>query len=205
MKETPKNLNYLGVDQIYVFGSNLAGKHGAGSAKKATEFFDAEYGNPEGLQGKCYAIPTKDEKIETLPISMITIYVERFLNFVKANPEYDFLVIEIGCMLAGYKPIDIAPLFIRGKHFPNLSLPKSFINVIDALIDGDGYRSRYTVGEKCFVCKEEAYHKVNENVFDDDPIQTRHELTTYLCCKHFQMIMGNFAKKMCDNNKHPSF
>lgn len=47
-------------------------------------------------------------------------------------------------------------------------------------------------GERCH-CGEPAEHKVEETIFDDDPIQSRHPLTAYICHKHFREIMGPFA------------
>lgn len=61
--------------------------------------------------------------------------------------------------------------------------------------------SRYCVGVKCqFVkdpqlggspqCGDPASHKVGEEIFDDDPIPHRHNLTAYLCCRHYRLVMG---------------
>lgn len=47
-------------------------------------------------------------------------------------------------------------------------------------------------GERCH-CGEPAEHKVEETIFHDDPIQSRHPLTAYICHKHFREIMGPFA------------
>jgi hypothetical protein len=47
-------------------------------------------------------------------------------------------------------------------------------------------------GERCH-CGEPAEHKVEETIFHDDPIQSRHPLTAYICHKHFREIMGSFA------------
>ncbi len=49
-------------NQIFVFGSNVDGLHYGGAAKQAMEF-GAEFGNPVGLQGQTYAIPTIDLKM----------------------------------------------------------------------------------------------------------------------------------------------
>ena len=51
-------------DTIFVFGSNPEGRHGSGSAKCAIDKFGAIYGQGEGLQGQCYALPTKDLRIK---------------------------------------------------------------------------------------------------------------------------------------------
>ena len=50
---------------IFVFGSNLAGRHGAGAALCALREHGAIYGQGVGLQGNSYAIPTKDSKFKT--------------------------------------------------------------------------------------------------------------------------------------------
>jgi len=45
--------------EIFVFGSNLAGRHGAGAAKIANRLYGAIYGAGVGPMGNSYAIPTK--------------------------------------------------------------------------------------------------------------------------------------------------
>ena len=56
-------------NQIFVFGSNLAGRHGKGAALAAHKNYGAEYGVGIGRTGMCYAIPTKDKNFVTLSIS----------------------------------------------------------------------------------------------------------------------------------------
>lgn len=115
-------------DRIFCFGSNLAGRHGAGAAKDARLFHGAIYGKGIGLQGKSYAIPTKDENLRTLPIEAIQVHVSKFMAFARQNPEMEFEVTKIGCGLAGYTPADIGPLF-RGAP-RNCHLPREFIEAI---------------------------------------------------------------------------
>ena len=112
-----------GMNNIFVFGSNLAGIHGAGAALHAKLHYGAPYiknvtaewgvkgKNGVGLQGSAYAIPTKDEWIKTLPIERIEPFVKEFIEFAKANNEMNFNVARVGCGLAGYKEHQIAPLF----------------------------------------------------------------------------------------------
>lgn len=114
--------------KIFCFGSNLAGRHGAGAALWARKHRGAIYGQGVGLQGQSYAIPTKDENIKTLPLERIKLYVEDFLNFARENPLLVFEVCRIGCGLAGYKPEDIAPMFIG--HPDNVILNEDFWNVL---------------------------------------------------------------------------
>ena len=57
-------INELKENEVFVFGSNPEGRHGAGAAKVAREQFGAVYGQGEGLQGNAYALPTKDLRVK---------------------------------------------------------------------------------------------------------------------------------------------
>lgn len=96
---------------IFVFGSNLAGKHGAGAARFAVQHARAVYGIGLGYQGNCYAIPTKDKNIITLPLYIIKEYVDDFIEAAEDNFEDTFFVTAIGTGLAGYSHSEIAPMF----------------------------------------------------------------------------------------------
>lgn len=96
---------------VMVFGSNEAGVHGAGAAKFAKENHGAKLGMSYGHIGNSFAIPTKDEFINTLDINMINAYVCGFLAYAKGHRKVLFQVTRIGCGLAGFKDKDIAPLF----------------------------------------------------------------------------------------------
>lgn len=106
---------------IFVFGSNLAGIHGAGSAKHAVKYCGAILGQGIGPQGTSYAIPTKDADLQTLPLDMIEGYVDGFVEYAIAHPELRFEVVKIGCGLAGYNEAEIAPLFAFAPE--NVELP----------------------------------------------------------------------------------
>jgi hypothetical protein len=102
--------------KIFVFGSNLAGIHGAGAALYAAKYLGAVRFVGEGpmqdpIKPRCYAIPTKDENIETLSLTEIKKYVNNFLEFAKRNPQLEFFVSRIGCGFAGYTDDDMSPLF----------------------------------------------------------------------------------------------
>jgi len=96
---------------IFVFGSNLAGRHGAGAAAFAKYWYGAQYGVGEGRTGQSYAIPTKDESLNTLRLDRILGYVCEFIEYAKKHPHEKFFVTRIGCGLAGYTNEQIAPLF----------------------------------------------------------------------------------------------
>lgn len=97
---------------ILVFGSNEAGVHGAGAAKTAYEKHGARWGFSYGHMGDSFAIPTKDDNIQTMPLNRIENYVKGFLAYAKGHPKLTFKVTRIGCGLAGLKDEDIAPMFI---------------------------------------------------------------------------------------------
>jgi hypothetical protein len=123
---TPENITKLVENSIFVFGSNLSGRHGKGAAKTALGW-GAKYGQAAGLQGKTYGIPTKDASVRrTLSVVEIKPYVDEFIEFAKNNPNLIFLVTEIGCGLAGMKPKQIAPLFENAIELENVYLPEKF-------------------------------------------------------------------------------
>lgn len=110
--------------KVFVFGSNLAGRHGAGSALEAKKNWGAVTGCGFGRQGNSYAIPTKGLKLEVLDLDIIKFYVDKFQAYVYLHPEDEFHVVPIGCGLAGYRPEQIAPLF--DNVAPNVVLPEDF-------------------------------------------------------------------------------
>jgi hypothetical protein len=114
-------------NEIFVFGSNYAGKHGKGAALIALKKFGARNGVGTGLMGKCYGIATKDRNLKILPLKIIESQIGKFIRFAKRNPNLTFLVTPIGCGLAGYKPLDIAPLFFNYDIPENVKLPDSFL------------------------------------------------------------------------------
>jgi hypothetical protein len=114
--------------KILVFGANLAGRHGRGSAKEAVKYHGAIYGQGVGLQGNSYAIPTKDENLKVMPLNKIKPYVDEFLEFAKNNPKMKFDLVAVGCGLSGYEPEDIAPMF--AKYSKNINLPSEFKRVL---------------------------------------------------------------------------
>lgn len=131
MNFTPDNITELKKNQIFVFGSNEAGVHGAGAAKLAEEKFGAVMGVGYGLQGSSFAVPTKDKRISTLPLDRIEFYIRGLLLNASLSPNKEFLVTKIGCGLAGYSEREIANLF-KGKDIPpNVTLPESFYRIIN--------------------------------------------------------------------------
>ena len=124
-KYTPDFITELGSNDIFVFGSNLAGAHSGGAARIARKKFGAKMGQGVGLQGNSYAIPTMQGGVET-----IQPYVDEFIEFAKKNPDLTFYVTRIGCGIAGFKDEEIAPLFRNAQGISNIRLPKIFADLI---------------------------------------------------------------------------
>ena len=97
--------------KVFVFGSNLAGRHGKGAAQHARRYHGAVSGVGEGFQGNSYAIPTKDARMITRSLSGIKESIDRFKAFALEHPELEFNITPVGCGLAGYKREQIKPLF----------------------------------------------------------------------------------------------
>lgn len=127
MRFTPDNIKELAPDEIFVFGSNLAGHHGGGAARVALDRFSAQWGQGEGIQGQSYAIPTMQGGVET-----IKPYVDRFLDLAYEWDQNTFLVTRIGCGIAGFTPEQIAPLFDRALDMYNVVLPRDFYDILIA-------------------------------------------------------------------------
>lgn len=122
---TPERICSLAENEIFVFGSNLAGYHGGGAARIARENFGAVWGQGVGLQGQSYAIPTMQGGVET-----IKPYVDEFIDFARTHAQYTFLVTRIACGIAGFRPCEIAPLFANAIDVENVILPEDFVKVI---------------------------------------------------------------------------
>ena len=122
---TPSYIENLQADEIFVFGSNLSGQHGGGAAFLAYKKWGSIWGQGVGLQGQTYGIPTMQGGIDT-----IAPYVDEFIRFAQSHPELVFLVTEIGCGIAGFRPEEIAPLFKEAVKVNNIYLPQRFWNIL---------------------------------------------------------------------------
>jgi hypothetical protein len=144
---SPKFIVSLLPNEIFVFGSNLEGRHGRGAAKQALQW-GAVYGRGVGIAGKTYAIPTRKflpgqvqtigtpyfdghRSLVTMPLSDIHSYVTDFIRYAATHKELTFLVTEIGCNNAGYTPAQMAGVFGEAKIYNNIFLPERFNKVLD--------------------------------------------------------------------------
>ena len=119
---TPEMITSLAENEIFVFGSNLAGAHGGGAARMAYRRFGTVWGIGVGLTGRTYAIPTMQGGVDT-----IKPYVDQFIAFAREHRQLTFLVTRIGCGIAGFSDRDIAPLFAQAIEVENIILPKEFV------------------------------------------------------------------------------
>ena len=126
---TPEFISSLDENEIFVFGSNLLGRHGGGAARIAYNHFGAEWGVGVGLTGQCYAIPTMQGGVET-----ITPYVDEFIEFARNHSYLKFFVTRIGCGIAGFRDEDIAPLFKNALGITNIILPETFYYILTTTI-----------------------------------------------------------------------
>lgn len=127
MKYTPENITSFGEDEVFVFGSNLAGNHAGGAARVARKRFGAIMGQGVGMQGQSYAIPTMQGGVET-----IRPYVDDFIKLAREWDQTTFYVTRIGCGIAGFTDEEIAPLFAEALSLYNVRLPESFVKILQA-------------------------------------------------------------------------
>ena len=118
LKYTPENITSLDRDEVFVFGSNLAGNHAGGAARVAGE-------RSVRLVGPSYAIPTMQGGVDT-----IKPYVDEFIRLAREWDQTTFYVTRIGCGIAGFTDEEIAPLFADALELYNVRLPKSFVDVL---------------------------------------------------------------------------
>lgn len=118
---TPERITELGENEVFVFGSNLAGAHGGGAALLAYRKFGAIWGQGVGLQGQSYGIPTMHGGVDA-----IKPYVDEFIEFAKTRPDLTFLVTRVGCGIAGFTNEEISPLFAKAHEVENIVLPSGW-------------------------------------------------------------------------------
>ena len=128
MRISHYHITELKPNEVFVYGDNEAHIHGAGAAKQAIKWGAKYY--KSGLQGQTLGIPTKNKRLNVLGLGKISKHIDEFIEFTKTRPDLIFLVTEIGCGLAGYKPEQIAPLFKNAINLENVYLPKSFWNIL---------------------------------------------------------------------------
>lgn len=140
---TPDFIGELGVNDVFVFGSNLNGEHAGGAAHTAVERFGAEIGVAEGITGKCYAVPTLDKDMLRVEPLALKESLMRLIAIAVNYPALNFYVTKIGCGIADWNIKDVAYIMFdaiqeeyvmseQGRYMPrNVYLPKEFVNFYD--------------------------------------------------------------------------
>ena len=126
---TPEKITSLKENEVFVFGSNLNGNHAGGAAYLAVEKFGAQMGNPEGIQGQSYAIPTLDKNMDRINLTDLEQSICRFYQYAEENPGKVFYMTKIGCGIAGYELSDIATV-VNCRNIPdNVIIPEEFTHI----------------------------------------------------------------------------
>ena len=123
-------------NSLFVFGSNLAGRHAGGSARYAHDNLGAEWGVYSGVTGQCYAIPTCDSNFMPLPVEIIELYVNNFIRYMNDHPSLPFFVTRVGCGIAGFTDEQIAKLFfwaVNGRLNINVDFPEQWKQYLDII------------------------------------------------------------------------
>jgi hypothetical protein len=114
-------------NEIFVFGSNTAGRHGRGAALQARLQWGAKWGVGEGFTGQCWAFPTldgSDGQLTQLPIHSMEASRDLLYTACNQHPDKIFLLTKVGCGLAGYPEEMMRGLFVNPP--PNLILPQDW-------------------------------------------------------------------------------
>lgn len=125
--------------EVFVFGSNEAGRHGKGAALEARQKFGAVMGQGLGYMGSSprhsYAIPTKTKELKQRYIGFIQQSVLRFITFTQTNPELNFWMTRVGCGLAGYNDAQMVMLFLRDDvPFCRINWPEPWLPFVEAYL-----------------------------------------------------------------------
>lgn len=113
--------------RIFVFGSNRAGRHGAGAALWARKHRGAVYGVGQGPTGQAFAIPTKDANLRALPLDEVSRHIGAFAEYARGHPNQTFELTPIGCGLANQPPRAIARLLMAANLPENVVLSRYWL------------------------------------------------------------------------------
>lgn len=96
-------------------------------------------------------------------------------------------------MNSNTKLVDAARRAVRDLgHFNGTEQLAAALSAVRALGDALAAKpevSAACVGEKCY-CGAPAAKKVGEEILFDDPNPDRHNLTSYICARHYAELMG---------------
>lgn len=135
LKTYKGRITKLTENQVFVFGSNTEGRHGAGAAYYAVNYFGAIYGQAKGRQGQCYAIVTKDLTKSLHPSVSKKEIINQLIHFYEyafTYPELEFLIAYSGSgsNLNGYTPQEMAEMFWVDGIPDNVVFEETFLELI---------------------------------------------------------------------------
>jgi hypothetical protein len=120
-------------NSLFVFGSNTAGKHGAGSARAALQNYGAVYGEYLGPMGQSFALPTCDTAFAPLPLEVIQLYVDLLIEYATNHPDVEFFMTRTGCVRAGYTDQQIASMFLECQ-LTNFDYPEEWRSTLESMV-----------------------------------------------------------------------
>ena len=136
---TPENITELKPNEVFVFGSNMAGNHAGGAARTAVEKFGAIMGQAEGLQGQSYALPTLDENMNKVTPEQLQASLERLAEYARVNSSTTFYLTKIGCGIAGFTEEEMAKIIYCVLLPYNVVLPQEFAFLKSTVIGYKGF------------------------------------------------------------------
>lgn len=143
------NITSMTGNNVFVFGSNPEGRHGAGAAKAAMQF-GAKYGVGRGHRGNTYALPTKNLKRNYFEVDTGIVYgktgeksisreqiianIADMYVFARDNTHLTFFVsyMRVANLLNGYSSLEMIEMFTQGHNVPdNIRFHNSFREVLE--------------------------------------------------------------------------
>ena len=119
---TPRFIDELEPNEVFVFLSNPRDGHSHGAAEIAYQRFGAIRGQSRGPQGQCYAIPSMSSADTLRP------YVSEFLEYARRHSDQRFLVYDVFSD-ALFNPAEVMRLFDESATIPNICLPEAFWHI----------------------------------------------------------------------------
>jgi len=226
---TGESIKELKENQVFVFGSNPSGRHGAGAAKAAMSF-GAKYGVGRGLQGQTYALITKNleagytekatgityakEGYQSVSKEQISKNIDELYECAKQNPDKFFVVVYKNDTwpngspkksLNGYTGEEMFEMFAKGKEVPaNIILHDSFKPLAKALLAKKEEPQEQADNQFTFFWKSKSvFSQWHPSIFTYKDI-------TFTSAEQFMMyskakLFGDeeVAQKIMDKNNHP--
>jgi hypothetical protein len=146
-------------NEVFVFGANSFGYHGAGAAAYATcgamrapsSYYNTpngtkgkwnikgHTGHMQGQEGQSYGLVTiiRPGKPQSLDKRFLADNIEELYEFAEENPKLDFKIAQscdIG--LCGYTPYELAELYAQYVIPPNIIFEEGFAEMVEECIEG---------------------------------------------------------------------